>query len=183
MRLFIAIELPEYVRNTLHEIQNALSPEISARWVPETQLHLTLKFIGETPDADLPRIVDGLSTITIDNPLELRICGVICFPPQGRIRIIAAALEDADGRCAKLQAKIDAACHAADIPLDGRVFEPHITLARLTDCATFASRDRVAGLVAGIPTGDAFHIQGFSLIESRLSKEGSRYVTIASFAQ
>jgi 2'-5' RNA ligase len=53
MRLFIAIQLPDFVGEHLRRFQTALRPAISARWIPDSQMHLTLKFTGETPELKL----------------------------------------------------------------------------------------------------------------------------------
>src|SRR6266481_2463601 len=91
-RLFIAIELPSNVRRTLADhiqrLRKAL-PEASASWAREENLHLTLKFLGDT---ELNR-VEALSqaiqrAANAAEPFEINIEGCGAFPPNGAPRVL-----------------------------------------------------------------------------------------------
>lgn len=59
IRLFIAIELPEGVKDVLTETAVRLSknvPDGAVRWVNRAQMHLTLRFLGDTAVAQLPAL-------------------------------------------------------------------------------------------------------------------------------
>ena len=180
MRLFIAIELPDDVRRHLQRMQDLLRPTFKAKWTRPEQLHLTLKFLGETDDSKLPEVIEQLRTIKIPEPIRLATAGVVCLPPHGPIRIVAAALQDDAGNCAKLQSTIDQACHAAGFPLEGRRWTPHVTLARVRDRAGASARAQADIACSKIPaiTSEA---GGFCLIESRLDRTGPQYATVATF--
>jgi 2'-5' RNA ligase len=180
MRLFIAIELPHDVRRHLQEMQELLRPVLKAKWTRPEQLHLTLKFLGETEEANLPRVVEQLRNVTMAEPIRLATAGVVCLPPHGPIRIVAAALADEAGNCAKLQGAIDRACHAAGFPLDGRRWTPHVTLARVKERVPGSARAQAGSACAKIPTA-TFEPGEFSLIESRLDRLGPSYATVATF--
>jgi 2'-5' RNA ligase len=179
MRLFIAIEPEESVMRDLTKIQNTLRPEITARWTPADQFHLTLKFLGDTPDPELPDIIAALKAIQIDSPISLRMTGIVCFPPHGPIRIIAAAMEDDQNRCAKLAGEIDRACHDVGFPLENRKWTPHITLARVKERVAPDARGKLLSLPV---TNPEFEVDHFVLKESRLTSDGATYLTVATFA-
>jgi len=157
-----------------------LRPTFKAKWTRPEQLHLTLKFLGETDDSKLPQVLDQLRTIPMPEPIRLATAGVVCLPPQGPIRIVAAALEDEAGNCAKLQNAIDQACHAAGFPLEGRRWTPHVTLARVKDRVGPSARAQAEVACSKIPAA-AFEAGGFSVIESRLDRSGPQYATVATF--
>ena len=180
MRLFIAIELPDDVRRHLQEMQELLRPTIKAKWTRGEQMHLTLKFLGETAEAKLPQVVEQLRGVAMAEPIRLATAGVVCLPPHGPIRIVAAALEDEAGNCAKLQSEIDRACHTAGFPLDGRRWRPHVTLARVKERVRGSARAQAEIACAKISTA-AFEPDGFCLIESRLDRQGPSYSTVATF--
>jgi len=181
MRLFIAIELPDHVRRHLQGMQELLRPILKAKWSRPEQLHLTLNFLGETDDSKLPEVIEQLRAIPLPEPIRLATAQVVCFPPHGPIRIVAAALEDEAGNCAKLQSAIEQACHAAGFPLEGRRWSPHVTLARVKDRVGASVRSAVAEAGAGL--GECrCEIDGFALIESRLDRDGPMYGRIASFS-
>ncbi len=100
MRLFVAIEPQESVVRHLQKMQEILRPLIPARWTLAEQLHLTLKFLGDTEDRELPSVIAALKGVHIEPAISLRICGVLCFPPHGPIHIVGAAMEDEGNRCA-----------------------------------------------------------------------------------
>ncbi|MGD0387585.1 MAG: RNA 2',3'-cyclic phosphodiesterase [Tepidisphaeraceae bacterium] len=180
MRLFIAIELPDDVRRHLQKMQDLLQPILKAKWTRPEQLHLTLKFLGEADDSKLPEIIGQLRAINISDPIRLATAGVLCLPPHGPIRIVAAALADEGGNCAKLQAEIDQVCYVAGFPLEGRRWTPHVTLARVKDRVGASARAQAEIACAKIPAA-AFEAGGFSLIESRLDRTGPAYATVATF--
>src|SRR6476620_2261302 len=64
MRIFLAINPPEEVRRRVWEATASLreaSPGVA--WVPEPKIHLTLKFLGETPDAGIPDLIESMTAM------------------------------------------------------------------------------------------------------------------------
>jgi RNA 2',3'-cyclic 3'-phosphodiesterase len=178
VRLFIAIKIPDPIRHRLQLAQESLRPVIKAKWSHSEQLHLTLKFLGETPDPDLPRIIEQLKRITPDPQIHLSSGSIVCFPPHGPIRIIAAELNDEADCCLRLQTEIDRACHAAGFQLEPRRWRPHVTLARVKERLPPSARS------AAISTKLAefeFFPEGFTLFQSRLDHTGPAYVPVATF--
>jgi 2'-5' RNA ligase len=178
MRLFVSIELPDEVRNSLRRAQEHLAEIVKAKWTPADQFHLTLKFLGETEDARVPRLVDELRSVRFHKALRLRIAGFVCFPPHGPIRIIAAAMKDEGGLCAELQSEIDQACHDAGFPLEGRRWTPHATIGRVKDRTAAGVRSAV--MAHQLPALD-FEIDEFALMESNLDRVGPTYIRVATF--
>lgn len=178
MRLFVSIELPEDVRRHLGHVQKRLEPIIKAKWTAPEQFHLTLKFLGETPDHQLPQIISALGGVRLDIPITLQTSGIVCFPSHGPIRIIAAALADEIGASGSLQSRIDEACHGAGFPLDARRWNPHVTIGRVKD-RTGDSVRRVIAALAFSPL--QFETEEFYLMESRPDQNGPKYVRLATF--
>jgi RNA 2',3'-cyclic 3'-phosphodiesterase len=184
MRLFIAIELPDEIRRSLRHVQDAVRSCIErtwdaqgTKWVRPEQMHVTLKFLGETADEAIPGLTKRLGEIKF-GPLRMATKSVQCFPPHGPIRVIAAELDDPEGLSADLQAKIDEACHTAGFRLEGRKWVPHITLGRVKERLPGSAREMV---MKQNVTREFFVVDQFSLIESRLDREGPQYVTVARF--
>src|SRR5688572_33489642 len=92
MRLFVAIELSNELRNRLEKTQDAVrtvAPYLS--FTRPENLHLTLKFLGEVPDADVKGIADAVETVPPLGEFELTTDGgVVCFPERGRVRVVSA---------------------------------------------------------------------------------------------
>jgi 2'-5' RNA ligase len=178
MRLFIAIELPGIVVAHLGKMQDVLRSMIEGRWTPPEQLHVTLKFLGETADERVSDLLRAVRAVEIEEEISLGVNGLACFPPRGPVRIVAAGLEDVGGGCARLQERIDLACNGVGFALEGRKWTAHVTLARLKDGAGAGLREQAAGAVAGLLPGPAFFVERFAVIESRLERGGAVYVRV-----
>jgi 2'-5' RNA ligase len=179
MRLFIAIEPDEAAIRHLQRMQNALRDLINARWTPAEQLHLTLKFLGDTPDERILELLNALQTVHLTDPIRLQISGIVCFPSHGSVRIIAAAMEDEENRCAALAAEIDKVCRTVGYPLEPRRWTPHITLARVKERTPPEMRQRIAAVT--FPARE-FTVDQFVLKESRLNNRGASYSTLATLS-
>ena len=77
MRLFIAILLSEEMKKALTDAQQAMVDRgVRGRYSPEENLHLTLAFIGDYPDAQ--PVLDALNTVSF-RPFDLSLEGIGCF--------------------------------------------------------------------------------------------------------
>ena len=91
-RTFIAIELPPEVRARVAQHIAYLrheQPDVRASWSREDNLHLTLKFLGNVPVADIPKVSNAVASATKSvSPFELTFsdCGI--FPPHGRPSVL-----------------------------------------------------------------------------------------------
>jgi len=125
-RLFIAIELPDQVKQNLVKLQ---TPVPGAKWVPVDQLHLTLAFLGEVDETVTDQLLVALSGITVST-FTLRFSGVGCFPDRRRPRVLWVGLEK-NPYLESLADQVRSAVLSCGILQEERPFSPHITLARL----------------------------------------------------
>jgi 2'-5' RNA ligase len=180
-RLFIAIELPPSVRKRLKDhidrLRSAL-PDGRASWSREENLHLTLKFLGETP---VPR-VEALSQATKRvaseaHPCELIVRGCGAFPPRGQPRVLWVGIEDLSGQLGKLQQTLEDECAQADFAREQRPFHPHLTIARLRK--PHGSR-QLAALHEEIGfEAETVGASALAVVRSELRSEGSRHTVIS----
>ncbi len=94
MRLFVALEIPSMVRGNLADLLKtlrAVSPQ--TRWVRADNLHVTLKFIGEVPEAKLTAIRMALSQVRFDQSVTLDFRGVGFFPNEKHPRVFWTGIE------------------------------------------------------------------------------------------
>src|SRR5690242_3011342 len=82
VRLFVSFSAS---RETLDswEGRRRTAPSWPLRWIPEDRLHITLKFLGETSEADEPKIISALSGAAPMASLSLRLAGGGSFPEKG----------------------------------------------------------------------------------------------------
>lgn len=185
MRLFVAIEIPQDIRQALASRAAELRGELPrARWVRAEAMHLTLAFLGETDPARRPALERELAAAFASiEAFEMGLAGVGAFPPRGRARVLWVGIEAA-GDLEGLERAVRAAVRRSVGPTGdearGRRFHPHVTLAR---SAPTWPRSEVERLAAAF--GDAhrrrFAVDHGVLVESELRPEGARYRTLASF--
>jgi len=125
MRLFIAVELPQEVKDIVMKFENVLSNFKDLRFVHPDNMHLTLSFIGEVPDADADVIRHKLRNIRF-NPFTLKTRKFGFFPSANKIRVVWIGLERNEDFF-KLQHDI------RELFDHKEKFMPHITIARARD--------------------------------------------------
>ena len=144
LRLFVAVDVPEGVRDRVQDAVGPWRERLSrARWVPKQNQHVTLKFLGST----WPRLV-GWVTETVEavarrsEPFETRVTGLGAFPSARRARVLWAGLDDPAGGLASLAADLEGAL-AKEFEPEKRAFTAHLTVARFdpeTEVATTPQR-------------------------------------------
>ena len=129
MRLFVALEIPEAVRENLAAIRNnfsSIGPEV--RWIPPQNLHVTLKFIGSVPTEKLPTIIEALRRVRMDKTMKLNFSGM----GGSAAGVYWVSIESCPG-LEKLAADIDRCLQPLGIAGENRAFHPHVTIARFKD--------------------------------------------------
>ncbi len=182
MRLFVAIDIPSEIRLDLE--RRALESRRGrpkARWVKPRAMHLTLVFLGETPEQRLPALHRELGeAFAAGEPIQLTIVGPGAFPPRGRKRVLWAGIE-AEGDLGGLQARVaEAVERAAGIESERRPYHAHLTLARCKPPWSPAEVERWAETFGDRSAG-TFTADRGSLIASQLTPSGARYLTVESY--
>ncbi len=168
MRLFVAVTLPDNLREGLSDLGHCLP---AARWVAAENLHLTLRFIGEVDGADA-RDIDA-SLVAIRMPaFQLAMRGVGLFGDQRRPRALWAGVGPS-GELARLQGKVEQAIVRAGRPPERRKFKPHVTLARFAANSGAKLQDFLAA--HALLRSETFPVERFTLFSSFLSNSGAIY--------
>ncbi len=179
MRLFTAIELPTEAVTHLQHLVDSLRPIIpGVRWTAADNLHITLKFLGEMPEPQVPALCEALKQMTLE-PASLRVADIICFPPHGPVRILAGGLDGDVEAIGRLFACVEEAAAQLGFPRETRGYRPHITLARARHPLRAVVRQTLEEQrYQLILPGPTFTTSGFTLFESRLSNAGATYVPL-----
>jgi 2'-5' RNA ligase len=162
-----------------------------ARWAKPESLHVTLKFIGEQPEAAVEQIKHTLSDIHT-TAAEIPFRGYGFFPTAKSPRVFWIGI-DAGPQLAALAAAIDDQTASLGIPREDRPFSPHLTLARATGGSGSPRRlkadapnrtfQRLQEKLATLSTPEfgTMTPREFFLYQSQLSPIGSKYTQLASF--
>lgn len=175
LRAFLAIALPDEARARVAEgVERLRAAAPGARWVPPENLHLTLKFLGEIREGDVPRLVERASAkLAREAPFEVAFAGFGAFPNAREARVLWLGAARGAGALAKLARKLGAAARAIGAERERRPFAAHLTLARLREPAR-VEIERIPS-----PEDVAFTVEEVVLYESRPSPGGPRYVPLA----
>jgi len=154
-RTFVAVALPPAAVRALEDLMARLRrlPEGQVcRWSAPETIHMTLKFLGDVPDARLPAVYAAVDRAAAGAaPFAFEIRGLGCFPNPRRPNIVWAGLEDPAGRLAPLAAGIDRALAAEGFPRETRPYRPHLTIGRVRRGAHPAEAAALGAVVAGWP--------------------------------
>ena len=184
MRLFVALEIPEQVRENLAALrENFSSIGSKIRWVPPENLHLTLKFIGSVPEQKLQAIIGALRGVPVVGLVQVRIRGLAWyFNPKTSV-MLWATVEDSKPLTA-LATTVDQRLASLGIAPENRSFVPHFTLARAS------SRNLTAGVSIALSVlaekykkhdFGSLTPQEFHLMESKTLPAGPIYSKVQSF--
>ncbi len=181
MRLFVAMDIPEEVRSTLAALIAKLRPaHRDARWVRIEGLHVTLKFIGETPTEKAAEIKNALASIPSRAPIQINFRGLGFFPNDRRPRVLWAGIT-ASHELSALASSVDTALAPLGFPPEERAFSPHLTLARFDAPRGLdplhAAIQKAGPLEFGAATAKEFH-----LYQSILKPGGAEYTRLATFS-
>lgn len=166
MRLFIAINLNDEMKDALLDIQDTMRTYgVRGRETPAENMHLTLAFIGDYDDPD--KVKSVIDSIEI-SPFDIKLSGIGAFRD-----LWWAGIEES----APLQAvvrRLRRALSEADIPFDRKKFSPHITLIRRADGRlSDASQGEMADLF-----GATMNVDHISLMRSDRGKHGMIYTEL-----
>jgi 2'-5' RNA ligase len=134
IRSFVALELPGHVTAALlgagEAIRHAAPEWRGEKWVPEPNLHVTLKFLGSLDARALGALRESLTGLLAAHEVfEMRLEGVRSAP-RTRHAMLWATFSDHNGLCAALAATVEAAASSLGLERDERRFVPHVTLVR-----------------------------------------------------
>jgi 2'-5' RNA ligase len=174
IRAFIAVDLPPAVKAALTDVAATLGgrvPRGAVRWVRPEQMHLTLRFLADTPADRLPALAAALDTLAAGHaPFALHLTDVGCFPNDRRPRVVWVGLGGEEAKLIALVAALEAALHPLGWPPEDRPFRAHLTLGRVKDEWAAQGVDWAAAVPAlKIP------IAAVHLIESKLRPKGPVY--------
>lgn len=176
LRAFLAVAVAptpglRQVLDELRQFGRALRP------VAPSQLHVTVKFLGDIPPEDIEPLSRALSPVVSTHPAgHFDLAGLGAFPNVTRPSVVWAGLTPVKPLI-DLAASVEEVCRTFGYPVEGRPFRPHLTLARIN------SRPP-AGLRQFIETGKdrqfgEFEASELVLFQSELQQGGPRYTPLA----
>jgi 2'-5' RNA ligase len=184
MRLFIAVDLPDIVREHLLRVRDRLREVVTCKvsWTHPGQFHITLRFLGEQDETVLNKLRQELPNALRVPPIELRAAGAGLLPERGPRRVAMVGYSRASSYD-HLCPAIEDVCVRAGLQRETRPILYHSTLGRLrpprcveTDPEQWYQKFR--DLFPGPP----FKVDSVTLFESILRREGAEHRKLEAFS-
>lgn len=176
-RLFWAVNLPPDVKATLARLQARLHhPGLNAKWVEQENLHLTLKFLGDTGISLVSAMVGAVrQRVTGSGAFSLKFtgCGTFGRPP----RVLWVGVQGDTARLRSIQMRVDAACRELGFEPEKKGYAPHLTIARLREGGL---PQGVAAAAAAVGTLATVRVVDIHLVRSVLTPRGPHYTVLDS---
>src|SRR5690348_14435290 len=185
-RLFVAIPVPDAIREGMLRVQHELQPLVPrgmVRWTKPEQLHLTLRFLGGISSDRVAALQESVRAVCADTSvLRLRAQGVGFFPGARAPRVIWIGISDGEDRLGDLQKKIETVVQPFTAEQGNERFAGHVTLGRFKPFGRAEIR-ALAGQaeIMKARTFGEWTAPGVELIRSELSPTGAHYTTLATF--
>ncbi len=183
MRLFVAVYPSDEAISAWRRFQST-APRWPLRWTPESSLHFTLKFLGQTDPSLEPKINEILQrTAQLVSPFSLSLSGGGVFPPKGKPTVFWAGPQEQTNMLEELAQMLDLELKTIGFAVEKRSYQAHMTVAKLSDRNMKVDRTLSEDFTHWIRafTSDTFQVAQLCLVESRLGSTGSTYFVRQTF--
>ncbi|MCE9545909.1 MAG: RNA 2',3'-cyclic phosphodiesterase [Planctomycetia bacterium] len=182
IRTFIGVEVAGRVGKRALELVERLSgTEARVKWVGPSELHWTLKFLGDVHPGDLPELCAAIDAAVADMPsFEIEAVGAGAFPDPQRPRTVWLGVGDGQSEFVTLHDRLQEQLGPLGFRDEHRRFRPHLTLGRVRN-STQESIDELGQLVADHATFSAgrMEVADVVIFSSRLTRSGPIYEAIS----
>ena len=186
MRTFFAIKLPPGILQTILSDIAAMQQvvNISVKWVPQQQMHLTLKFLGDFNPHHLSALQAALNgSCRMENPLVLETTTLGTFPPRGLPRVIWYGFKE-NTQLAILAETLETVCAALGYARGSHAFTPHLTIGRVRQAVHQTDLDALSQSIKSYRPQQlpSFTIETLHFIHSTLTPGGPLYQDLFQIA-
>ena len=180
IRTFVAVPIPDSVIELQNSLRSTIHPKRGRiKWLRPDQLHLTLKFIGDTPESSFDDIRSLLYCIANKiRPIQLEIKKTGCFPKKERPRFMWAGISGETGKLNNLVNDIQSGLDLLGFYNDEKPYHPHITLGR----ARYPQKHtpNLSQFLETVYEPIPFVIEKFQFISSELFPNGPVYTILST---
>lgn len=185
MRLFIGIELPTVVKSDLASLADrcrrrmaTVAPTAVLRWVPQDNLHITVRFLGDLDERREVMLKEALGRPFRAAPFSARLASLGAYPPGGSPRVIWVGVDEGRAGLQSLYSELGERLAALGFEPDRRPYSPHVSLARVKDIPRSEGSALRAVLQTSSGESDRFVVSALTLFQSRTLPSGSEYESL-----
>ena len=182
LRCFISIELPEELKKNIYGyIEKLKAAGADVKWIPPENLHLTLKFLGDTTEELLKSINERLIPLSKSyDKFSLQISGAGAFPNIKYPRIIWLGVRDSE-EIIKLQHDIDESMAGLGFEKDDKQFTPHLTIGRVISLRNKDALIKELATLKDMGFGK-IGVDNITMMKSELKPGGAEYFKLSEIS-
>ena len=141
IRSFIAVNIPNDIKDKIAEIQMELQPILpKVSWVKPSNIHLTLKFLGDVASNQIPSIEDAIRHVVKDQqPFNMKIGSIDAFKNFSQPKVLWFDIATDPTPIVRLTENLNSSLNRFSSPKESRKFIPHLTIARIRNCLLYTS--------------------------------------------
>jgi RNA 2',3'-cyclic 3'-phosphodiesterase len=166
-RLFFALWPEKSLQQRLAKIAHDIQPQCGGKPIPAHNIHLTLVFVGETDQANIPRLIEAANTVRPEI-FSLQLDQLGAFRNS---KVAWAAPAQTPPQLILLVNDVQNALWQAGFGFDKKPFVPHVTLLRKVVWLELQALDVTL----------EWHVNGFALVQSISEAGGLRYKVLKHF--
>ena len=185
MRVFVAVELAPTSREAIGAFVTSLRRHAafsgtSVRWVPTSNFHITLRFLGEVPASGLAHVGAVVESPFRQCPFHVSLDACGLFPSRGAPRVVWLDAREGHSQLCALHDEVAGHLKESGYAVAARPFRPHVTIGRVTRLG-HADASQIRAVLETISLAVPRWLVGrVVLYESRLSSRGSTYHVLTS---
>ncbi len=179
IRSFFAIDLPQELQQSMNSIIEQLhTHNLAIQWVKQHNLHITLQFMKNIQQHDIPVLIKNIRHALQDiPPFEIELDHLELFPEVAHPRLMSIALTS-DIMLTEIAMRLGQTILTTGYPIETRPFRAHLTLGRLKE---LPPKD-FSCMHINLPANKKFLVKEILFYQSHRSHEGASYTLIARIA-
>ena len=180
LRLFVAIDISSEIADEIEMFETALRRyDLDIRWIPKTNLHLTLKFLGSVDPKRLPSIQEEMTHLCATTEIfTAHLAELGIFPDREHPQVLWIGADEGSEPLAELAKETEEAMKRVGFPSLARAFTPHLTVGRFKSNLNL-DNFRVAMEEINFRSAYTLRIDHLSLYRSYLREHGPQYECIS----
>ncbi len=179
IRAFIAVEIDDQTRQKISELISTLKKSnADIKWITDSQMHLTLKFLGNIDKDKVQGISDSISNISDNfNSFKIAFSKIGAFPSLNHPAVIWLGIDKGAESLKTLNEKIETALEKLGFKRESREFKPHLTLGRVRSDKNMPGLTKLLKETA-FYLGNDIQINKLTFFQSDLNPKGAVYSII-----
>ena len=178
-RVFIGIPIGLKIKSILPIVKSAVNCNpIHIKWIPLENIHLTLSFLGNISNKDLPSLIQSIEKKIRSNNFQLIITGTGVFPSSKSPKVLWLGISKGIDELTLLQIQVEKSVREFKDNYENNTFIPHISIARIKKGPR---KIDVLPFLNSVYSKIELDVNSISMYESKLFPKGTQYTVLDTF--